>query len=424
MDFFFLEPPWIYVVIVFTLVVGTLIYWKRKSIWKYLRQWKLSEISIGPIKFTPKSDPAKIKIRKDNSREFAQNHTKCAPKTSLPRKLFGNFIGRDDEINLILAELRKPLGKPIVGLYGMGGIGKSALAREVADRLIAEKTFNAAWWTTAKLQSLDLFDEISADVVVSYRIIIDRLASWLGIASELRGINEFEHKERRIQQELQDLHLLLVLDNLETSRNQNEIAAKMAQLINGTSSRVIITSREETQISPKLIEAFHVAGLVEIDSIRFLRETSREQRQNSVRLQQATDNQLGKIAKSVGGMPLAMKLAVGLLENFSINEFIDSLKDVDNQKINELYDYLFISNWRNLTQDQKELLVSLSQFDEEEGASAHQLLTANNQLDENVKEIIEHLVRVSLIEVSGDLEDTRYQLHPLTHHFIRKQCIA
>ena len=58
-----------------------------------------------------------------------------APVLPLPADL-ADFAGRDPQIDLILTRLEQEGAVPIVGIHGMGGIGKTALAVRVAHRLI------------------------------------------------------------------------------------------------------------------------------------------------------------------------------------------------------------------------------------------------------------------------------------------------
>ena len=66
-----------------------------------------------------------------------------APVLPLPADL-ADFSGRDAQIDQILTRLDRQGAVPIVGIHGMGGIGKTALAIRVAHRLIASGCFSDA----------------------------------------------------------------------------------------------------------------------------------------------------------------------------------------------------------------------------------------------------------------------------------------
>ena len=78
---------------------------------------------------------------------------------NLPQPDYGRFIGREDEFQQMIRILRPyPHSQhSIVTIDGIGGIGKSALALEVAhrylrnyDRIPADERFEAIIWTSAK----------------------------------------------------------------------------------------------------------------------------------------------------------------------------------------------------------------------------------------------------------------------------------
>jgi hypothetical protein len=89
-----------------------------------------------------------------------------------------------------------------------------------------------------------------------------------------------------------------------------------------------------------------------------------------------------------------------------------------------LYEYLFANTWRALNQNQKKMLVAISTFDEDEGVSSRHLHRAKVVSQDEFANVIERLIQVSLVEVTGGVESTRYTLHPLTLNFIRSQISA
>jgi len=73
---------------------------------------------------------------------------------SLPRRPY--FVGRQPEINAILQSLQPNSRTFIVGIEGVGGIGKSTLAIEVGYQCIENDLFEAVIWITAKESVLTL----------------------------------------------------------------------------------------------------------------------------------------------------------------------------------------------------------------------------------------------------------------------------
>lgn len=427
----FLTPPLLYLVVLFVLILGILMWNKRNLIKKEIKRWRFKELTIGPLKLeredaTNKTDAKEKKQKRpidktQNSPDDTKN-IKGVPVNFLPEKLYTTLIGRSKEIEEIINALKDSQGKRIIGIHGMGGVGKSSLAREVASRVIEQNIFTAVWWTTAKVHSLDILDELSADKTVSYDIILNRLASWLGLGSELRTTQKIEDREGKIQKALASYKLLFILDNMETSVNQNEIAIRFAKLIIKTDCKIILTSRESWENVPDiLINPVSLQGLSEHDGITLLRSIAQEQKNS--RILTAKDEQLLTVTRSVKNMPLALKLVAGLLKNHDLGSVISNIEQIHSPKIIEMYEYLFASSWRSLSIDEKNLLIAISQFDEDEGANSQLLRKSEVIQTDKFDEVIDNLSKMSLIEISNEntIEQIRYTLHPLTLNFIRSK---
>lgn len=428
----YFTPPYIYIILAIIFLLSTLLWIVRKRIFHEIKRWQLKEINLGPLKLEKQEakdlnlDPTKNKkdsplIPQQLPDRLGEAGAREMPIVKLPEKLYINLIGRENEIAEILNSLRDPIARRVVGVYGMGGIGKSSLVREVAGRAVDQKIFSAAWWTTTKIQSLDVFDEVSSEKNVSYAVILNRFVAWLGLSSELRTAIESE-REVRIRKYLANSNFLLILDNLETSSDQDEIAIKFAKLILDTNCKILLTSREAwSSNSSAFIESIQLQGISEKAGVDLMRSIAREQR--NYRVLSANDNQLIKIARAVKNMPLAIKLMVGLLQNHDLNFVLENLESIQTPKIIEMYEYLFASNWRSLSASEKKLLVALSKFDEDEGVNAEMLKKAKVVRQDDFFSAIDNLAKLSLIEIANDpnIERARYKLHPLTFNFIRSK---
>ncbi|HXF29118.1 MAG TPA: NB-ARC domain-containing protein, partial [Chlamydiales bacterium] len=66
---------------------------------------------------------------------------------SLPRRPY--FVGRDEEIKAVLQSLQPNSRTFIIGIEGIGGMGKSTLAIELSHRCIENDLFEAVIWISA-----------------------------------------------------------------------------------------------------------------------------------------------------------------------------------------------------------------------------------------------------------------------------------
>jgi hypothetical protein len=76
-----------------------------------------------------------------------------AYQTNLPAP--GEFIGRQAEVDLVLSKLRRRR-MPIIEISGVGGVGKSALAKHIGWRALEEGLFDAVIWLCARQDHLTI----------------------------------------------------------------------------------------------------------------------------------------------------------------------------------------------------------------------------------------------------------------------------
>src|SRR5688500_3284624 len=83
---------------------------------------------------------------------------------NLPRRPY--FVGRQEEIKTILQSLQPNSRTFIVGIEGIGGVGKSTLATEVSHLCIENDLFEAVIWVSAKASTLTLqgIEQITPEV--------------------------------------------------------------------------------------------------------------------------------------------------------------------------------------------------------------------------------------------------------------------
>lgn len=364
-------------------------------------------------------------VEKANPDTTPVAETKLPPPVSfstskLPDKLYENFVGREKSIYESLGLLRNPSGSAIIGITGYGGVGKTALARELAERALGERIFHAAYWVTAKRISWEPGEEvIKSGTEFDYDFVLQGLVNWLGLGPELRGVRERPKREERIKETLDASPSLLILDNLETANeNQDELAVKLGKLLH--KSRAIFTSREKWDPTTK-VYPLCLTGFDEFEAVRFMKSFASDV--NIARVEAADATQLRPLVKAVGGLPLALKLVAGMLADYDVVSVESSLKKVETEKVNELYRYLLMHSWQQLAETHKEMLIALAQYSEDIGASAADLRAMQVVPDSEFNSVIHFLRRKSLVEVSGNIETTRYLLHPLTLNFVRKDLL-
>lgn len=195
--------------------------------------------------------------------------------SQLPGKSYRELVGRDEVLEEITTALLDPSGRWIIAIDGIGGIGKTALAREIAERCLLENMFDVVVWDQVPKEPEGLSTKPGIGLI-TFETVLDSIASQLGAVDvpRLKGTE----KETRVKQLLQHQRSLIILDNLNVSKeSQIEIVNRSSVLLNP--SKALITSRRRLQGN---VFAVHLTGLDEDEALRFIQQEAQEKKIQSV----------------------------------------------------------------------------------------------------------------------------------------------
>ncbi len=335
--------------------------------------------------------------------------TEIAP---LPPPPYQRFFGRAVIVDEIMDALRDPEGRWAIGIDGMGGIGKTSLARAIADRSLNEMLFEGIIWeprfthfsygTTTPTRWADLFVAIGRQ---------------LG-APDLHRLPDLE-RVSRLAELLKRYKVLLVLDGLESAvDNQEELVIKLLPLLR--SSKAILTSRHRFKGD---LYSVHLEGLDEESATQLIRYEAQEKRIQ--RVVNAKSKDLNEIIHATGGSPLAIKLIVGQLQHLPLEPVLRSLKEVrrtiseDEDEYVNFYKGIFWNSWNLLSGDAKRLLISMAVFAPGIGGTFDAIEKTSGLERAVLAQKIDELWRLSFLETGqSTLRNPRYYLHPLTQYFV------
>jgi tetratricopeptide (TPR) repeat protein len=161
-----------------------------------------------------------------------------------------HFLGRGDQISKVLDILLSPHQRGFVLLHGLGGIGKTSLARAIADRVIWHYGDRVLAFSFEAFAYLDANNQRVIDGLFADRF-FNRLARFYGLdLTDSKQYPTTTALQQAILQRRAHMRSLLVLDNIETlidAQRQGQPAAQalatfISRLKEGEGA-ILLTSR-------------------------------------------------------------------------------------------------------------------------------------------------------------------------------------
>jgi len=330
---------------------------------------------------------------------------KSTALASLPRRPY--FVGREEEIKTILQSLQPNSRTFIIGIEGIGGMGKSTLAMEVSHRCIENDLFEAVIWISAQESILTLHG--IEPVIPEAKTLSDILITiCTNLGNPTIGNLSIQEQIRRAYNLLARRTTLLVLDNFESlSKNEQRDILDFLRR-SPITLKVIITSRERVSEG----QVIRLQGLSFEESNALLEWDAQ---QKNIHL---TQEQSKYLVDLTGGLPLALLWVQGQIAvlGYSVTQVLDKLSlDADIP----ILQYCFNHSWNLLGQsDAKKLMFILALQPDPVSREALQEI-AGILTKERFGNEISQLLQLSLIDHEHDKD--YFSILPLTRRFIRTQ---
>ncbi|HEX5255840.1 MAG TPA: adenylate/guanylate cyclase domain-containing protein [Mycobacterium sp.] len=324
-----------------------------------------------------------------------------------------SFIGRESEIGEVQAAVK---AHRLVTLTGVGGVGKTRLALEVARRLVDE--FPDGVWVF----------ELAA--VTDPAAVPDAVAAVLGITQQ-PGKSMSESLAAAMEGTIR----LLVIDNCEHLR---EAAADLVETILAQSAtvKVLATSREGLRVADEqacLVPSLDVAAGTDSAAVALYVERARgEGSQFSV----TTPDEMAavvEICRRLDGIPLAIELAASRMASMTAAEVRDRLDQrfrllVGSRRALERHHTLRHAvawSFELLDDTEKALLERCSVFTGGFDLQSACAVTGFDDADDLVVlDLLDALVRKSLLAAERSAGRTRYSMLETIRQFAEEQLVA
>lgn len=314
------------------------------------------------------------------------------------------LVGRNDEVG----EIRSLIDTHrLVTLSGVGGMGKTRLAVEIAHRM-APSFADGVYF--ADLRAADSEDSMYGQIAAAIRLEL--------LAGDLA--------EQAVEQ-VADARALLVLDNCEHLLAETGRFAS-AVLQRGGPGRLLATTRERLGVPGEQQYRLHPlsAGATGVDDCAQLfvdRALSIDPG-----FEVDDDAALAELLVRLEGLPLAIELAAARTSILSVSEILDRIDDrltllsprraPQDRTLRAMLEW----SWQLLDGDEREMLAAASVFD---GSFDAELLGATVRTDPiDTLDLLESLVDKSLISIHGRIGSrTRYRMLESVRAYAHEQLL-
>jgi predicted ATPase/class 3 adenylate cyclase len=335
---------------------------------------------------------------------------------NLPRQVT-SFVGRDAELARVAGELEE---SPLVTLTGVGGVGKTRLALEVAAALLPNYRDGAWLCELDAVRDLDAVPDVVAGVFA-----LDPSPGVTGTQLVLKF--------------LRGKQLLLVLDNCE------HVLRPVARLVDSIvrdcpGARVLATSREGLGLAGErivVVGSLYVpepaADVEEIggsDAVRLFVDRARAVR-TEFSLDAANADAVAQICERLDGVPLAIELAaarVGMLTPAELARRLDErfriLTGSERGAVERHQTLRAAIDWSYelLDDSERTLLDRLSVFAGGFTLEAAEAVASGDGIDrDDVFDLLASLVARSLVEAEAAGTETRYRLLEIIRQYAQER---
>jgi len=321
---------------------------------------------------------------------------------NLPKQLTP-FVGRENEIAGIIASLEDTDCR-LLSLIGAGGMGKTRLAIEIAERKASDFTDGIVF--------------VALHIIDTPEYIVHLIAS----ALNFEFYDDSKHLKEQLLNYLSDKNLLLIMDNFEHLLDGADLIADI--LVHAPQVKIIVTSREALKIQQEWIRPVTgmsfpdtpQAGELESYSALTLFAERAQQFRKDFDIHEELPHII-RICQLVGGMPLGIELAVAWLKTLSCAEIATEIEknfDLLTAQMRDMAErhqsirVIFDATWQMLDEEERAVFMRLSVFRDIPTRNAIQSVTNASLLT------LSSLADKTLLIPT---EDGRYQIHELLRQY-------
>ncbi|XP_048129343.1 disease resistance protein RUN1-like [Rhodamnia argentea] len=268
---------------------------KKRRDEKTIGEWKAALSAVGEIKGWDLHKEGENRREGEFVKKFLRRVFNELKKASLV--VSDNFVGVDKHVDAIMEKIgTKTSETRIIGIHGMGGIGKTTIAKVIYNKF-SHDFENCCFLGDVRERSKGNGIQCLQKQLISN--ILKR---------ECTDINDIHEGIQTIKVMLSNKRVLLLLDDVEEANHIDALVCKRDWL--GKGSKIIITSRRIDVLKvPEVDDRYELTGMNRDQSLQLLSK-------HAFRRDSPSDeyiNQSNRAIDIAGGLPLALEVIGSLL---------------------------------------------------------------------------------------------------------------
>ncbi|XP_039157683.1 uncharacterized protein LOC104452833 isoform X3 [Eucalyptus grandis] len=276
----------------------------------------------------------------------------------------------------------------VVGVHGMGGVGKSTLLVDAEKRIREKNSFD--WVAKADVSQ-------NPDV----KKIQEEIAHWLGL-SDIKKEENVSLRAKLLRERLEDLErkknkVLIILDNLWERLDLKDIGIPCELDNKVIGCKLLLTARDERVLRREMrCDNAFLLGVLEDEEAKRLFETM-----VGGKVQVELESLVEEALHICAGLPFLILAISKLFIDTNYSDCKDALKQIWNEETGEVIN--------------KTLRVSYDRIKCEEAKTLLQLCAVYGVSKPSLENLVRYSVGLGLFRKNSSMEDTRNRLSSLIH---------
>ncbi|MEM7348362.1 MAG: NB-ARC domain-containing protein [Chloroflexota bacterium] len=330
---------------------------------------------------------------------------------------YNHLIGIEDHLARLKALLISPEPPWLIAIEGLGGLGKTSLADAISRQVIDEALCQDFAWISARQHVFNPgggIKPISLPALTAEDLVERLIGQLIPELSKQENLS-FQAGLTALQGRLKHDFNLIIIDNLETAPDIETLLPVLHKLANPT--KFILTSRQSLLYETGIYH-FDLPELTPENTVKLVRHEAEER--NLSHLLAVDDSDLENIYQVVGGNPLAIKLVLGQTHIHPLATVLEDLTKAQGTRAETFYTYIYKHAWDGLNEETRRVFLAMP-FATDQGGNLEYLAAISDMTPAKVRDILEHLVALNLVNSLGDINQRRYTIHNLTRTFLQEQ---